>query len=567
MLSPGTRIGPARILRHLGENLFGDAYEVIGEAGKGKGDHFLVKVLPRELLEDPGFSDHFLRECQVVEQLDQDGISALESYGVTKWKHWLRYAWEPGLELAAPTETTEERDNPPEFRRASTLAEFMDARTEPLLEEEVLSILTSILLSLRSAHAVGLMHGNLKPSNVLLGMTDTGSIDARLTEFSLSRLTGEEWFRARWKTAEDVNPSDELSEAMISSRATFLHRSPEELAGGVGEEQGDLFSVGLLARRILTGCSPEDIRSPELDENLALAWAEWMAKATAKKPENRFPDAGCAIVALPGIGDVTRFGLSSDDEPDEQSLIDAGELRLQREIEWEAAEKARSLKAKRGITGLLAGVFLVCYLVSSIYCWLYPKPWTEYKHATALDSFQLGVGLWSGKAWGVTPRIYDPFKKGGQDVPGKWKLDDGYFQLRFRKYKFVGPNDNGKKRWQSMGTDSTSSEDYFVWTDFLRYDRGLDALMFEKRIGDKGETYLPVTDKNGEIRFVFESRLGNPANGFKKTELRFDREEKGESHWTLFFGIGFLAASLLYRFERIPLLSKSRKSDSTQPQV
>jgi hypothetical protein len=269
-------------------------------------------------------------------------------------------------------------------------------------------------------------------------------------------------------------------------------------------------------------------------------------------------------VALPGIGDVTRFGLSSDEEPDEQSLIDAEELRLQREIEWEAAEKARSLKAKQGITGLLAGVFLVCYLVSSIYGWLYPKAWVEYKHATALDSFQLGVGLWSGKAWGVTPRIYDPFKKGGQDVPGEWTLDDGYFQLRFRKFKLVGPNDNGKKRWQSMGTDSNNADDYFVWTDFLSYDRELDTLMFVKRIGDKGETYIPVAYKNGDIRFVFESRLGNPANGFKKTELRFDREKSGESHWTLFFGLGFLAASLLYRFERIPLLGRSKKSDSTQ---
>jgi serine/threonine protein kinase len=564
MLFPGTRIGPARILRHLGENLFGDSYEVVGEAGKGKGDHFLVKVLPRELLEDPGFSDHFLRECQVIEQLDQDGISALESYGVTKWKHWLRYAWEPGLELAAATENTEETDGPPKFRRASSLWEYMDARTEPLLEEEVLVVLTSILLALRSAHAVGLMHGNLKPSNVLLGMTDSGSIDARLTEFSLSRLTGEEWFRARWKAAEDANPSEELSEAMIASRATFLHRSPEELAGGVGEEQGDLFSIGLVARRMLTGCSPEKVRSPELDENLPLAWAEWMAKATAKKPEDRFPDVGRAIVALPGIGDITRFGLSSDEEPDEQSLIDAEQLRLQREIEWEAVEKARSLKAKRGITGLLAGVFLACYLVSSIHALLYPKPWVEYKHATALDSFQLGVGLWSGKAWGVTPKIYDPFKKGGQDVPGEWTLDDGHFQLRFRKFKLVGPNGNGKKRWQSMGTDSTSSDAYFVWTDVLSYDRDSDALMFVKRIGDKGETYIPVADKNGDIRFVLESRLGNPANGFKKAELRFDPEKSGESHWTLFFGLGFLAASLLYRFEQIPLLSRSKKSDSTQ---
>jgi serine/threonine protein kinase len=440
----------------------------------------------------------------------------------------------------------------------------MDARAEPLLEEEVLAILTSILLALRSAHAVGLMHGNLKPSNVLLGMTDSGSMDARLTEFGLSRLTGEEWFRARWKAAEDADPSEELPEAMIASRATFLHRSPEELVGGVGEEQGDIFSIGLMVRRMLTGCSPEEIRSPASDENLPLAWAEWMAKATAKKPEDRFPDAGRAIVALPGIGDVTRFGLSSDEEPDEQSLIDAEELRLQREIEWEAAEKARSLKAKRGITGLLAGIFLVCYFVSSIYGWLYPKAWVNYKHATSSDSFQLGVGLWSGKAWGVTPKIYDPLKKGGQNVPGEWTFDEGHFQLRFRKDKLVGPNDNGKKRWQSMGTDSNNADDYFVWTDFLRYDRGLDALMFEKRIGDKGETYLPVTDKNGEIRFVFESRLGNPANGFKKTELRFDREESGESHWTLFFGLGFLAASLLYRFERIPLLGRSKKSDSTQ---
>jgi serine/threonine protein kinase len=523
-----------------------------------------VKVLPRELLEDPGFSDHFLRECQVVEQLDQDGISALESYGVTKWKHWLRYAWESGLELAAATETAEETEGPPKFRRASSLREYMEIRTEPLLEEEVLVVLTSILLALRSAHAVGLIHGNLKPSNVLLGITDSGSLDARLTEFSLSRLTGEEWFRARWKAAEDANPSDERSEAMIASRATFLHRPPEELVGEVAEEQGDLFSIGLVARRMLTGCSAEKVRSPELDENLPPAWAKWIAKATAKRPEDRFPDAGRAIVALPGIVDISRFGLSSDEEPDEQSLIDAEELRLQREIEWKAAEKARSLKAKRGITGILAGVFLACYLVSTLHALFYPKPWVEYKHATALDSFQLGVGLWSGKAWGVTPKIYDPLKKGGQDVPGEWSLEDGHFQLRFRKFKLVGPNDNGKKRWQSMGTDSTSSEDYFVWTDILSYERGSDVLMFVKRIGDKGETYVSVADKNGDIRFVLESRLENPANGFQKAELRFDPEKSGESHWTLFFGLGFLAASLLYRIEGIPLLNRSKKSDSTQ---
>ena len=85
MLSSGSRIGPALILRHIREGLFGDTYEVEAEMGKGKGENLFVKVLPRELVEGPGFSDNFLRECQVIEQLDQDGIAPLESYGVTKW--------------------------------------------------------------------------------------------------------------------------------------------------------------------------------------------------------------------------------------------------------------------------------------------------------------------------------------------------------------------------------------------------------------------------------------------------------------------------------------------------
>ena len=68
MLTPGSRIGPAIVLRHVSEGLFGDSYEVEAEAGRGKGEKFLVKVLPRELVERPGFSENFLRECQVIER-------------------------------------------------------------------------------------------------------------------------------------------------------------------------------------------------------------------------------------------------------------------------------------------------------------------------------------------------------------------------------------------------------------------------------------------------------------------------------------------------------------------
>ncbi len=356
MLSIGTRIGPALILRHLREGLFGDAYEAEGETGSGKGERFIVKVLPRELVEGMGFSDHFLRECQVIEQLDQDGIAPLESYGVTKWKHWLRYAWEPGFEGFPPESDLDAgSEETPEPRRVSSLEDYLNTRGEPLPPEETLTILTSVLNGLRGAHAAGLVHGNVKPSNVLLGMTDEGSMDARLTEFGLPRLTGEDWFRTRWQDAEDLEVGEELPEAAAVVRTTFLHRPPEERGGGECEESGDLFAIGLMGRRMLTGCSPEEIRSTTADGELPMAWGEWLAKATAENPKERFRDAGRAIVALPGIGDVSRFGLRSDDDEDEEDGIDAEELRLKREEEWAEAEQTRSRKALRGITGLVGG--------------------------------------------------------------------------------------------------------------------------------------------------------------------------------------------------------------------
>lgn len=565
MLTPGSRIGPAIILRHIREGLFGDAYKVEVEAGRGKGENFLVKVLPRELVEGIGFSDNFLRECQVIEQLDQDGIAPLESYGVTKWKHWLRYDWEPGLK-GFSHENDPAGMNPseePVTRRVSTLEDYFDVRSGSLPPDQTLAILTSILNGLRSAHSTGLIHGNLKPSNVLVGFTYEGGIDARLSEFCLARLTGDDWFRQRWRDAENLQANEELPENLIAARSTFLHRSLEEREGGDCDESGDLFAVGLIARRMLTGCGPEEIRSSSLDDELPMAWNEWLIQATAKKPEDRFRDAGRAIVALPGIGDVTRFGLKPDEDEDDGEQVDAEELRRKREEEWEIAEQARNRKALRGITGIVGGVFLAWYLFSTIYHWLYPTPWVEYKHAQALDSYQMGVGLMGGKAYGVTPKIYDPHKVGGQDVPGEWSLEDGLLRLHFRKYKHVGGQEDGKKRWKDMGLSSSSSEEYFVWTDYLRYDRGDDALILVKRVGNEGQTYRPVSDKDGNLRFFPEDRMGRGSNRKQTSELRFEPEERGRSHWALFFGIGFLAASFLYRWETIPVRIKTKKSGST----
>ncbi len=561
MLTPGSRIGPAIVLRHVSEGLFGDSYEVEAEAGRGKGEKFLVKVLPRELVERPGFSENFLRECQVIEQLDQDGIMPLESYGVTKWKHWLRYRWEPGIQ--GFTEDGIEKDEQVP-RHVCTLEDYLDVREGVLPVEEALAILISILNGLLSAHAAGLAHGNLKPRNVLLSLTDAGEVEAKLTELGFVRLTGEDWFRDRWRLGEGLENSREGEGPVDSIFTTWLHRSPEERDGADPHESGDIFAVGLMARRMLSGCSSDKVRLDEKDNEIPFAWKEWLGKCVAWNRDDRFQNIGRAMVALPGIGDVSRFGLSLEEEEREQDSVDTEELRRKREEEWEAAEKARNRKALRGITGLVGGIFLAWYLISTLYYYFYPSPWVEYKHEAALDSYQMGTGLWSGKAYGVTPRIYDPRKTGGQDVPGEWSLEDGLFRFHFRKYKHVGGGDQeGRKRWKDMGLGSTSSEDYYQWSDYLLYDRSSDAFVLVKRVGDDGQTYLPVSDKDGNLRFFPEGRMGRGKGRVTTSELRFEPEQRDRSHWSLFFGVGFLFASFLYRWEKVPVMIKSKKSSST----
>ena len=73
----------------------------------------------------------------------------------------------------------------------------------------------------------------------------------------------------------------------------------------------------------------------------------------------------------------------------------------------------------------------------------------------ASDRYQLGFGIWSGKAWGILPAVYDDDGKGGQDVAGEWEKVDGIFRLNFRKFKKVDDDESGKKLWQFIGKGAT----------------------------------------------------------------------------------------------------------------
>ena len=163
-------------------------------------------------------------------------------------------------------------------------------------------------------------------------------------------------------------------------------------------------------------------------------------------------------------------------------------------------------------------MLLLVVFITSIYPYFMPTPWTEYALADRVDSYQLGLGIFSGRAFGTVPAFADD-GDGGQDVVGKWSREEGLLKLSFRKFKKT--NDMREKElWQYIGTGKTKSEDYHVWHDYLRYDRSKDSLVLVKRVY-QDKTYLPARAGNRSLGLYPEKRIKESKGSIGPTEIFF----------------------------------------------
>lgn len=148
-------------------------------------------------------------------------------------------------------------------------------RSKPL---KVAALLREVLDALGYAHRRGIVHGGIKPTNVLFD--ERGN--ARLADFGIARCA-----------AEMGRPHPGAAGYM----------SPEQARGNPPGQRSDLYSVGILAYRLLTGALPfegEDAVAtavahveqpiPRLPPMVG-AWQAWIDKALAKTPEQRFQSA------------------------------------------------------------------------------------------------------------------------------------------------------------------------------------------------------------------------------------------------------------------------------------
>ncbi|MDG1131227.1 MAG: hypothetical protein P8N21_00910, partial [Opitutales bacterium] len=466
MLSAGTRIGPYNVQRWIREGFCGQSYSGEASSGEEKGQLRYLKLFHRELSEKEGFTDYFSQECRAIQQIEGRGVWPMLGSGTLKWKHWISFAWFDGKIVRAPTPRQSE-DKEPEEVVLQSLADWLAYDTNRIGPKEFKSIIIDMHCGLNRAHASGVIHGNLKPSNILLKEKEDGDFVAWISEFALAKLccfqpVGDDIKNSTAFSSQSLQYQDSLNESQA-------YRPPDTNLMEIPEESWDLVAMGSLAQSIIQ-------KSEKLSDEW-LAWRVWAGKAVNRG----FFTVAQSMEAIPGIEDLSVYGMVSEKKDGVNSLT-SEEVTKQREWEWEREQKVKSSTFRRNMTGLAGSLCLLIFLFSKIYLYLNPSPWVEYSMEGASDRYQLGFGIWSGKAWGILPAVYDDNGEGGQDVAGEWEKVDGSFRLNFRKFKKVDEDDSGKKLWQYIGKGVTRPDDYYAWSDYLFFDRSKRELLFVKRV-------------------------------------------------------------------------------------
>jgi Protein kinase domain len=239
-----------------------------------------VKFVAPSLALDDRFRERFARETELVMSLEHPNVVPIYDAGDVDGRLYLAMRLVEGADLGSLL------------------------RVEGSLEPaRAVAICAQIAAALNAAHARGLVHRDVKPSNVLLDISE----HVYLADFGLTRSLG-----------HPIGASGEER-----SIGTPAYLAPEQFEGVAVDGRADVYSLGCVLYECLTGehVFPRDSR-------LAEAWAHLeeepprpsrrraglpeavdavVARALAKEPEERFATCGALVAAAEqalGLGNV-----------------------------------------------------------------------------------------------------------------------------------------------------------------------------------------------------------------------------------------------------------------------
>ena len=279
----------------IGKIIFNyEVIDVIGHGGMGivlKGRHIhlknrivAIKVLAPTLVNNQEIRERFKNEAETLAMLSHKNIVRLYDY----------YEDEKGQAFLIM-----------EYVEGVSLYDIIHKQKGPLSEEEIKQYFSQILDGFHYAHENGIIHRDVKPSNIII----TPEGNAKILDFGIAKVLGSNLELT--KTGARVG--------------TILYMSPEQVLAKPIDRRSDIYSLGVVLFEAATGefpfptknvtefqiyeaiiknkiPNPLDIK-PDIPQYIVNA----IKKATAKDPDDRFQDCMEFKNALmnPSIEDTT----------------------------------------------------------------------------------------------------------------------------------------------------------------------------------------------------------------------------------------------------------------------
>jgi eukaryotic-like serine/threonine-protein kinase len=176
-----------------------------------------------------------------------------------------------------------------------------------LAVKPAVQILTQVAKALRKAHEAGIVHRDLKPANIFLARVDDDEEIAKVLDFGVAKMTG----------LGDAHEATQTG-AVVGS-VHFM--SPEQARGSKElDHRGDLWSLGVIAFRLLTGqlpfpgdqigdvivkvCSDPIPSARRIAPDLEPEVEVFLTRAMARDPAQRFQSAREMAAALSALADA-----------------------------------------------------------------------------------------------------------------------------------------------------------------------------------------------------------------------------------------------------------------------
>ncbi len=262
----GETLGQYRIIEQIGA---GGMATVFKAFQPGLNRDVALKVLPPHFASKPGFTERFMREAQAIGNLHHPNILPVYDSGQDKGYSYIAMRY---------------------ISNATTLVEEMKTM---LSSERVIEVISQIGDALDHAHKAGIIHRDVKPSNVLMD-----GKWALLSDFGLAKM---------------VETSSDLTGTGVGI-GTPAYMSPEQGMGREVDHRTDIYALGIILYEMLTGQVPHRAETPmatvlrrvneplpmprSLNPNIPEAVERVLLKVLAPKPDDRYNSAGEMAQAL-----------------------------------------------------------------------------------------------------------------------------------------------------------------------------------------------------------------------------------------------------------------------------